>query len=167
MTDHEQERFEASLRQLKPGKLPDDLVARVQSAVSSKPNLASSTARQGPSFPSFVQILRWLVPATAVLLVSVLFWYRQQVSIEQNPSGLALKDSPREGPALLKADNVEIGKELVSSFDAVATLPGGEPVRFRCQQWINRVVVDDEKQGLLVESRMPWVVVVPVGFETY
>ena len=67
----------------------------------------------------------------------------------------------------MKADNIEIGKELVSSFDAVATLPSGEPVRFRCQQWRNKVVVDDKKQGLLVENWQPRVVVVPVGFETY
>ena len=69
--------------------------------------------------------------------------------------------------APLKPDSVQIGKELVSSFDAVATLPGGEPVRFRCQQWVNTVVVDDTKRGLLMQSRTPRVIVVPVGLETY
>ena len=162
MTEHEQERFEACLRQLKPGKLPEGLVERIQAEVTS-PAPSPITV---PRAPGFLQILRWLIPATAVILITAVIWHRKENSSEQGLPELALQESS-SATASLKADNVQIGRELVSSFDAVATLPGGEPVRFRCQQWMNKVVVDDEKRGLLVESRMPRVVVVPVGFETY
>ncbi|HEX5219631.1 MAG TPA: hypothetical protein VFZ59_08690 [Verrucomicrobiae bacterium] len=163
MSDHEQEKFEAQLRQLKPGKLPEDLVARIQDAVSSRPQTVI-TARQRAT-PGFLQILRWLVPATAAVIVTTVLWQRQENSGEPGVSNVDLQGSVAATP--LKPDNVQIGKELVSSFDAVATLPGGEPVRFRCQQWLTTVVVDDAKRGLLMESRTPRVVVVPVGFETY
>jgi hypothetical protein len=105
-----------------------------------------------------------LIPATAVVLISMALWKFQPGLKPASDSPATTASAP---PPTLKADNIEIGKELVSSFDAVATLPSGEPVRFRVQQWMEQVVVDDKSQGLLVESRMPRVVVVPVRYETY
>lgn len=163
MTDHEQEKFDAQLRQLKPAKLPEELVARIQAAVSSS---TSSPRQTTQTSPSFLQILRWLIPATAVLIVVAALLHRQQNTREPALSNVASQESSVIA-APIRPDSVQIGKELVSSFDAVATLPGGEPVRFRCQQWINTVVVDDEKRGLVMQSRTPLVVVVPVGLETY
>ena len=163
MSDHEQEKFEAQLRQLKPGKLPENLATRIQDAVSSRSQSSTEPRRVTPGF---LQILRWLVPATAAVIVTALLWQHQQNSGEQGVSSVDLQEG-FVAAAPLKPDNVQIGKELVSSFDVVATLPGGEPVRFRCQQWLTTVVVDDAKRGLLMESRSPRVVVVPVGFETY
>jgi hypothetical protein len=164
VTDQEQERFETQLRQLKPGKLPEELVVRIQDAVGSRPE--SVTARPRHAGPGFLQILRWLVPATAAVIVTAVLWHRQQDSGEPGASNVDLMEGSVAG-APLKPESVQIGNELVSSFDAVATLPGGEPVRFRCQQWVNTVVVDDAKSGLVMQSRTPRVVVVPVGFETY
>ena len=163
MTEHEQENFEAQLRQLKPGKLPEELVARIQAGVSTAAKCSRTVAKQSPDF---LQILRWLIPATAAVVVTAVVWHRQPNSDGQGLSNLDSQESSIAAEPL-KPDNVQIGKELVSSFDAVATLPGGEPVRFRCQQWVNTVVVDDEKRGLVMQSRSPRVVVVPVGFETY
>jgi hypothetical protein len=68
---------------------------------------------------------------------------------------------------LLRADDVKIDQRLVSSFDAVARLPGGEPVRFRCENWMDQTVVSDKSRGLVVENSRPRFEVVPVGFETY
>ena len=163
MTDHEQEKFEAQLRQLKPGKLPEELVARIEATVSPSPKSPLTTAKQSVSL---FQVLRWLIPATAALVVIAAIVHRQQDSGEP---GLANPESPESSVAAapLKQDSVQIGKEQESSFDAVATLPGGEPVRFRGQQWVNTVVVDDTKRGLLMQSRTPRVIVVPVGLETY
>jgi len=167
VTDHEQEKLEAQLRQLRLGKLPEKLVERLQTAVSPSLTFSPKAPPQLSSAPSFLQILRWLIPATAAILITAVIWRGQQDSTRLVvPSDSSQKAVATTRPSL-KADNVQIGKELVSSFDAVATLPGGEPVRFRCQQWMNKVVVDDEKQGLLVENRTPRFVVVPVGFETY
>lgn len=163
MTDHEQTRFEAQLRQLKPGKLPEELVERIQTAVSVVPAPRAASARQ---FPGVLQFLRWLIPTAAAAGIALVVWHYERDTAQ---SGFSKGDAQEGSVAAvpLQPDNVQIGKELVSSFDAVATLPSGEPVRFRCQQWINTVVVDDERRGLVMQSRMPRVVVVPVGFETY
>ena len=81
------------------------------------------------------------------------------------------KANPRSGliaanPAM-KADDVKIDQRLVSSFDAVARLPGGEPVRFRCENWMDQMVLKDSSKGWVVNNRQPRFEVVPVGFETY
>lgn len=166
MTDQEQVQFEAELRQIKPVKLPEELGIRLRALDS--PNFARAPRTTSPPLatPGIVQILRWLIPATALIVITLALWPGKRTGNQQGveTSAPAIAST---APALLKADNIQIGKELVSSFDTVATLPGGEPVRFRVQQWMEQVVVDDKSQGLLVESRMPRVVVVPVRFETY
>jgi hypothetical protein len=56
---------------------------------------------------------------------------------------------------------------LVAAFDAVARLPDGQPVRFRCREWSDGVVLRDSARGIVIEQRMPRLEVVPVSFETY
>jgi hypothetical protein len=82
--------------------------------------------------------------------------------------------SPRQSPVAVapasqsfKADGVQINRELVSSFDAVARLPTGEPIRFRCRKWMDRVVLEDKRRGLVIQQSSPRVEVLPVRFETY
>ena len=67
----------------------------------------------------------------------------------------------------MKADNVEIVEQLVATFDAVAHLPDGAPVRFRCSEWFDDVVLRDSSRGILIQHRMPRLEVEPVSFETY
>jgi hypothetical protein len=67
----------------------------------------------------------------------------------------------------LIADSVKVDEELVSSFDVVAKLPSGEPVRFRCQKWNDQLVVTDTNRGVEITQSSPRVEVVPVRFETY
>jgi len=74
---------------------------------------------------------------------------------------------PLPAAAGLVADDVQVDQELVSSFDVVAKLPGGEPVRFRCQKWRDQLVVTDKNRGVEIEQSSPRVEVVPVRFETY
>jgi len=118
--------------------------------------------------PALMWWLRWLIPATAAVIVSVTLWQgglppaSREATSAAGPGNIVTADAP-----VMKADDVQIGQELVSSFDAVARLPGGEPVRFRLQQWMDRVVLRDTSQGLVVESRTPRFEIVPVGFETY
>jgi hypothetical protein len=66
-----------------------------------------------------------------------------------------------------QADDVQIAQDLVSSFDTLAKLPGGEPVRFRCRQWVDKITLSDNTHGLVYEQRTPRVEIIPVGFETY
>jgi len=68
---------------------------------------------------------------------------------------------------MIKADDVEIDQRLVSSFDAVAQLPSGLPVRFRCREWADEVVLRDTARGIVIEQRAPRLEVVPVSFEMY
>lgn len=68
---------------------------------------------------------------------------------------------------MTKANVVRVDQALVSSYDAVAQLPSGEPVRFRCRKWMDDVVMKDKSHGLVIEQSIPRVEVIPVRFETY
>ena len=67
----------------------------------------------------------------------------------------------------MKVDDVQIDRHIVSSFDAVAVLPSGEPVRFRCNEWVDDVVLRDHSRQLAIEQRVPHVQAIPVEFDTY
>jgi hypothetical protein len=49
----------------------------------------------------------------------------------------------------------------------VAQLPNGEPVRFRCREWRDDVVVRDPGRGLVIERSTPRLEVVPISVETF
>jgi hypothetical protein len=85
----------------------------------------------------------------------------------QGNLGSSVNKQPLAGAAGFKADNVQVDEELISSFDVVALLPGGEPVRFRCRQWRDQLVVTDKNHGVQIQQSSPRVEVVPVRFETY
>ena len=162
MTDRELEVFERNLRKTKPAPVPECLLTRLQEQcpVEESPVPAGEGTRVRVS--NFLRLLQWLTPATAAILltVAVVRWGDREG--RTNLSGGAFN----EGQAL-KADDVRINQALVSSFDAVATLPSGEPVRFRCQTWMDQVAVSDSSRGLFIENRTPRIEVVPIGYETY
>jgi hypothetical protein len=66
-----------------------------------------------------------------------------------------------------EADEIEIGRTLVATFDAVAELPSGEPVRFRCQQWADTTMFRDRARGIAVEQSTPRLEIVPISLDTY
>jgi len=161
MNEREHEKFEADLRRLKPARLPDELAARLDAplpmtARAFERRQRSKVWRSGWSFS-----LRWLAPATAAavaLLAFTTLW-----NLARNPAPPTTK-----APApMLKADQVEIDRQLIGSFDAVANMPEGEPVRFRFQQWMDAVTLRDSVRGLEVVQRTPRIEVVPVSFDTY
>lgn len=109
-------------------------------------------------------LLRWLAPAAAVCALAATF-------LVWRPFGPATSHDAKlpsapEKPALT-ADDVEVDQQLVGSFDAVAHLPGGLPIRFRCREWADALVLRDKARGIVVEQRAPRIEVVPVSFETY
>jgi hypothetical protein len=111
-------------------------------------------------------VLRLAIPAAAAVLLAALIIWRNTSSSKpqaQRPKSNAgtLAVTP------LKADDVKIDQELVSSFDTLARLPGGEPVRFRCNQWVDQITLSNKAQGLVLQERTPRLEVVTVGFETY
>lgn len=167
MTDQELEAMELELRRTRPARLPDDFAARLRAA-EPKMNVGFEPAPSAPPISIYLrtlrQSLRWLIPATAMVLVLTMTW-KMNPPFAVQPS--VSKSTMVAAPPALKANDVKIDQRLVSSFDTVARLPGGEPVRFRCENWVDQLVLTDTSRGLVVENSQPRVEVVPVGFETY
>ena len=170
MTEREEQAFEQQLRgEFRPRQLTEELKSRLSEAVGrgrQTPKAIRSVRKS--SLPWGLLALRWLTPATALVLLSALLWHdqHQQGASEPLTQPPPPPPKPEETPTIA-ADKVQIGEELVSSFDTVARLPSGEPMRFRVERWMDQVAVDDSAQGLSFERRMPRVVVTPVRFETY
>lgn len=168
MTEHELENFERQLRRTKPASPPENFTTRLRAAEPTA-NAGVESGAAAPSIADFSRrlrlALRWLLPASAVALAVLVAWHERQPFGSGPASGSRTSESAAS--PLLKADDVQIDQRLVSSFDAVARLPGGEPVRFRCENWMDQVVVSDKASGLMVENSKPRFEVVAMGFETY
>jgi hypothetical protein len=167
MNQRDIEQFEHELQKFKPAQPPEDFMARLSSEAYTR----KSQAKQLSAFSALLASLRfdwfkqhgvrWAVPASALIAVLLALAH----FVPHRP----VKDSKTssvQAPAI-KADEVQINHELVSTFDAVARLPDGEPVRFRCRQWMDEVVLSDNGHGVTIEQRSPRVEIVPVGFDTY
>jgi hypothetical protein len=167
VTDQELEKFEQQLRRTKPAKPPELFAARLLAA-ELQVDQFSKSALPGTPIPDYLRLLRqllqWFIPATAVALVAVGLW-RGRLPTTNRIAGSEASDP--SGPPALTANDVKIDQQLVSSFDAVAKLPSGEPVRFRCENWMDQVVLSDKSRGLIVENRQPRFEVVALGFDTY
>ena len=168
MNEPDLELFEQELRALRPASPPPDLMARLAGAqpstapVGSSPGTAPSTSRRAvQSSPLWPLLLRWLLPAAALVLAVALVW--------RALPKLSHRGAPHAAAPLsaVKADSVRLDQQLVGTFDAVGRLPDGEPVRFRYQQWMDQLIVKDETSGVVIQQRTPRVEVIPVGLETY
>jgi len=155
MKDREQELMEAELQRLKPATPPPELMERMLAAVP-KPPAPRLETRTWTPHPTewWLPWLRWLAPVSAIGLVAF-------VSLRQIPLAL---NHPVTG---INADAVQISHKLVSAYDAVGELPGGEAVRFRVREWSDSTVMHDSARGLMVEQSKPRLEVIPVAFETY
>ena len=89
------------------------------------------------------------------------------LAVDDRGDETAARTRPVAARPALAADNVEIDRTLVAAYDAVARLPGGEPVRFRLNEWADDVILRDSARSVVVEQRTPRVEVVPVGFDVY
>ena len=172
MNDNELERFEAHLRSVGPARPPAGFLERLksetaalvverraQTAIAGSPAQPErTTAPELFAWSSWLSlVLRWLVPATAVLVVGGIIW----------KANLPAGRGPETAGTPVRADDVRIDQQLVSTFDTVELLPSGEPVRFRCREWMDEVVLRDSRRGVEVARRVPRVDVTPVPFETY
>ena len=64
---------------------------------------------------------------------------------------------------MLKADDVEIDQPVGWPLSTLSReLPNGQPVRFRCREWSDEVVLRDSASGIVIEQRTPRLEVVPV-----
>ncbi len=161
MNEQDNEWFEAELRRLKPAPLPDEFQSRLESALPQPPLPEAVRQRPRVAPPAWWLWLRWLAPASVAGLVLLLVLAHGNRS-KLGSSPIAAAESPP-----MKADQVEIDRKLLASFDAVASLPDGEPVRFRCREWVDAVTLRDSDRGVEITHRTPRLEVVPVSFETY
>jgi hypothetical protein len=152
MNDLELDQFESELRELRPSPMPRPTRERLLASLPSRPS-----PKSGPS--GWHDYLRWLVPATAVAALMLLVL--SHIALFQSAKPRLASAGPP-----LKADKVEIDRELLARFDAVGHLPDGRALRFRCAQWRDNVRLSDSAAGLLIERSSPRLEIVPVGFET-
>ena len=158
MNDQEMERYEAELRRTRPARLPNHFMARLQAAKPGAEPVRPAPRPRRDVSPGWWRLWRWLAPAMTVAVAGLLV-----VRANFNARRGAEENLPQAASGL-KANDVQVNQELESSFDVVAKLPGGEPVRFRCRKWRDQWSVTDTNLGVEI---VPRVEVVPVRFETY
>jgi hypothetical protein len=159
------ENFERDLGRLRPANPSEEFVTRLRGSHRVRRSTSHSSVvaegRLAGWLGSWLGRLRWLAPATAVLLAAVVFW---RSGLQTSRPG---RPSVQTSNPAMKVDDVQIDRRIISSFDAVALLPSGEPVRFRCNEWVDDVVLRDHLHQLAIEQHVPRVQAIPVGFDTY
>jgi hypothetical protein len=153
------DKFETELRRMPPSTIPPDLLARLRAArVEPRPArwlVPQRNLRWTDWFTGW-RGLAWFTPVATVLVI----WLAWRPAVPPGQAEFAAAHG-------IKADAVQVGHSLIASFDAVAPMSDGEPVRFRCRQWQDDLVVHDEANGVFITQSTPRVEVVPVRFETY
>src|SRR5262245_18904236 len=125
MNELEPELLETELQRLKPAPPPEDFMERCADKLASRAQHRTTNYVRTRHHPSLGRLLRLLVPVTAAAAIAALFLVKPE---NKSTKVLAPALSAQGGEAM-KADDVEIVQELVATFDAVAHLPSGEPVR--------------------------------------
>jgi hypothetical protein len=169
MNELEYQMLEADLRKLRAAKAPDTLLTRLARA---KPQARSTIQRAENATPASSWfwgrvLLRWLPPIAAVSALALTAIVAVRKGEHRETPAVAAVQAPTSAHETLNADEVVIDHDLVSSFDAVAELPTGEPVRFECREWAERVMFRDTGKGIAVERSRPRLEVLPVALEVY
>ena len=162
MNDLDPESLEQELGKLRPAKPPQELTLRMSAATPIAHRPRSRVRFEW--FSSWWVGLGWAAAAIAVILALIGMNYHAP---HREPVHDQVHWAPKPAQASLTADKVEINQQLLTSFDAVAQLPDGEPVRLRCREWLDAVVLRDSARGVVIERHAPRLEVVPVRFETY
>ena len=163
MNDFDAKAFEAELGRLRPARPPEHLVERLAQTLSKAPRRMAAGDRPARSDVALTWLWR-LLPLAGAAAALTLLLLREPRPPPGQPARPALRASTLP---TLQADGVEIDRHLITSFDAVARLPGGEPIRFRCQEWMDGLVLRDSARGIEIEHRQPRLEIVPVGYEAY
>jgi len=162
MSDLDPASLEQELGKLQPAKPPQELMQRMSAAAPMAHRQSSPVRFEW--FSSWWVGLGWAAAVTAVILALIGMNYHAP---HREPVHDQVPLAPKPAEASLTADKVEINQQLLTSFDAVAQLPDGEPVRLRCREWLDAVVLRDSARGVVIERLAPRLEVVPVRFETY
>jgi hypothetical protein len=158
MMEDELERFEADLGRTAPAPAPPHLMEQLRIATGPRP-----PERQAPR-PRFgwkPWLIGWRGLAVAAPAVAAIVF-----CLTPHPAVEPVKINNSNLPAT-EPNAVQVGYSLVASFDAVAQVPGAEPVRFRCREWQDDVVIHDDAHGMVISRSTPRIEMIPVRFETY
>ena len=175
MSEFDPKQMESDLQALKPAQAPPEILDRILLQLARRPESIAKTVPKH-SWPfSWRKLALWWIPATAAgVAAAILFGlpgYRWSIK-SQAPHAKIYSSALSADPAVpkeevLRADKVEIERQLVANFDAIGKLSTGEPVRFRCEQWLDKVQLRDSAAGMVIERTVPRLEIVPIRFETY
>jgi hypothetical protein len=162
MNEFDPEQFEAELKTLRPASPPPLMLEHLEEKLPFRSRglaryLLWRSVRREPGH------WRWFTAAagaTAAVFLLFVLANDRPVSPDNRPRFTASRSG-------FKADKVEIDRQLIANFDAVARLPSGEPIRFRCEQWTEKVRLRDSGAGLVLEQTSPRLQIVPVSLEVY
>lgn len=162
MNDFDPNSFEAELRTLQPAQPDQESLRRIRARL---PGAVCVARKQRPVTLrlSSARFLRWLLPGSLAAAVCAALLAGHWAGFQRAPQPAPFAAT---APAL-KADHVEIDRQWVTDFDAIGTLPSGQPVRFRCEQWMEKVRIRDSSAGLVLERTTPRLEIVPVKLEVY
>jgi hypothetical protein len=166
MIEFDPRQFENELQTLKPAKPSQQSLQRIRAQLTQTSEPAVASRLRTTTAIKWDSIFRWFAPAIAAAAIAVLLllhFHRTQSKTAPDPHPVASASTM----PVLKADKVEIDRQFVTDFDAVTELPNGQPMRFRCEQWLDKVRVRDSAAGLMIERTTPRVEIVPVRFDTY
>jgi hypothetical protein len=164
LNEEDLRKLEGELARLRPAPAPRTFLASVLSATRAASRVPPRPAPAPDLFANWLAWLRWLAPVTALLIAGLFVWRSATNSVNSISAG---NQGPRESAQAINADDVQIDSRLISTFDAVAVLPSGEPVRFRCNEWLDDVVFRDRSRQVAIEQQLPRLEATPIGFETY
>jgi hypothetical protein len=161
MIQEEQDRLETAWRQIRPAAAPPELLARLHAARPVQPAMVVPPS-DAPSLWRQIRLgwraLTLAAPTTAVLLLIWFAWAPGLTTKPLIPGAITGNSAP---------DNVQVGHSLVASFDTIARVPGGAPVRLRYREWQDNIVIHDRVHGMEITQTTPRIEVIPVRFETY
>ena len=153
MNESDLTQVEAELRALSPARPPQHVVNRTLAALGS--------SQRQPAGWNWREALAWLNPAFGIALIAILVLLFPGAWERRGVASLSAARAP------LKADQIEINRELLAYYDAVGQLPDGEAIRFHCAHWIDKLSVGDSAAGLKFESSVPRLEIGSAELETY
>jgi len=166
MIDFDPQQFENELETLKPAKPSQQSLQRIRAELTYTSKFAVPSGLPATTAINWNSIFRWFAPVTAAAAIAVLLLLHfHRTEIKTPPKSRPVASSSTM--PVLRADKVEIDRQFVADFDAVTELPNGQPLRFRCEQWLDKVRLRDSAAGLMIERTTPRVEIVPVRFDTY
>jgi hypothetical protein len=171
MNDPDLDLLESELRKLNPAKAPEQLLARLDRTLSRAAASVPVIRHTAPSLRLTTQrLLWWLVPSAGVALVAWTMVWQTRPPFTPLPTGRVGQIRPSQPEIIATtepATPLKIAHKLLDEYEAVADVPGNGPVRFRCLEWEDLVVLRDPGRGIAIERRTPRFEVIPVAFESY